>query len=180
MKQIVRTGARTVKKLLVALCVPLAYAGCAARQPQPAGRLATFVETEHKPYMEPGRNSIMGKGFVWFQQGGDLVTCAGRAVWIMPNTSFFRERVYYVRAGKIADIESEIPPAFDGIIRKTDCDKEGDFSYAALPSGEWLVFTNVEWVIGSNRQGGTLMRNVKLLNNQTERVLLTYEDFIGR
>jgi hypothetical protein len=173
-------GGRIARLVAVVLGLPLAYAGCAARQPPPVGTLTNFKETEHKPYMASGGNSIMGKGFVWFQQqGGDLVTCAGRAVWIMPNTSFFHARIYYVRDGKIAELESEIPPAFNGIIRKTQCDKEGNFSYAALPSGEWLVFTNVEWVIGSGKQGGALMRSVTLLNNQTVQVLLTYEDFIG-
>ena len=159
------------------LGIPLIFTACAVRQP--VQMQTKFDYSEHKPYMEPGENGIKGQGFLR-QKGGGVVTCAASEVIMVPATSFFREMMTHFRAGKNPQIEGTIDPAFKPIIKQTQCDAQGNFFFANVPNGQWLVLTQVSWAVGYARQGGVLMREVALSNNQTAQVLLTEKDFIGR
>src|SRR5262245_52041396 len=123
----------------VVIMLGLLGTGCATRQPpQPVQMRTAFDPLEHNAYMEPGENSIKGQGFLR-QQGGGVVTCAGSEVLIVPATSFFREVVIHVRAGKKPEIAEKIDPSFKPIVKHAQCDAQGNFSVEKLPSGAWLV-----------------------------------------
>jgi len=152
--------------------------GSAARQ-QPVQMQTKFDYSEHQPYLQPGENGIRGQGFLR-QQGGGVVTCAGSEVYLFPATSFFREMMMHLRAGKAPQIEGYIDPTFKPVIKQSQCDAQGNFSFAKLPNGNWFIVTQVAWTVASQSQGGTLMREVAVSDNQTVQVLLTEKDFIGR
>ena len=78
-----------------------------------------------------------------------------------------------IRAGSTPQIAEKIDPEFKSIVKRGQCDAQGNFSFSQLPAGAWFVVTQVNWVVGYNRQGGTLMREVDLSNNETVQVLLT-------
>ena len=165
-----------VKVVIVVL--GLAYAGCAVRQP--VQMQTKFDYSEHKPYTEPGENSIKGQGFLR-QQGGSVVTCAGSEVAMLPATSFFREAINHLRAGNKPRMEIEtLDPTFKPMIKRAQCDAQGNFSFTKLPDGAWFVLTQVNWIVARVTQGGTLMRELTLSGNETTQVLLTEKDFIGR
>jgi hypothetical protein len=85
-----------MRVLAVVLGLPLAYAGCSAREPvresaPPFVKPQTkFDYSEHEPYAKPVENGISGQAFLR-QQGDSVVTCAGSRVLLLPATSSFEK-----------------------------------------------------------------------------------------
>jgi hypothetical protein len=129
--------------------------------------------------MQLGGNGVKGQAFL-NQQGGNILSCAGGDVLIVPATSFFQELIGHVRAGKMPLIIEKIPPSFRSIIKTIHCDAQGNFSAGELPSGKWFVWANVQWIGRLGWQVGDLVREVTLSNNETVQVLLTDQDFAHR
>ena len=169
--------AKIVRVITVVLGLALVYDGCAVRKPVEVE--TTFDESEHKPYMQLGGNGIIGQASFTRQNGG-ITSCAGGDVLIVPATSFFREMMRLVSAGYTPLILENIPPAYRSVVKPTPCDAQGNFSAGNLPSGAWFVWADVHRNVGYGGQGGDLIREVTLSNNETVQVLLTDKDMIGR
>jgi hypothetical protein len=163
---------RTIAYLLCAA----ALLGCVAppRSNGPAKMQATFSPDEHQAYAASGSGAITGQGFLR-QQGGGVVTCAGSPVFLVPATPYFREMLQFVRAGKVPERPAG---GLSRFAKQSQCDAQGNFAFNSLPSGVWLVMTQVSWVAGrySYEQGGGLMREVTLQPGQAQQVLLTDGD----
>ena len=166
---------------VVLLGLALVYAGCSARKPAresapPFVKMQTkFDYSEHEPYAKPGENGISGQAFVR-QQEDSVVTCAGSRVLLVPATSYFREMFWHMI---IAGSEPEPPetpyPSLKSMIRRTQCDAQGNFSFSEIPDGTWFILTQV-----NARDGGVLITEVTLSNRRTTPVLLTDEHLVGR
>jgi len=170
-------SARIILKVVaIVLGLPLAYAGCAARQSAPrfVKMQTKFDYSEHEPYAKPGENSIKGQAFL-SQQGGGVVTCAGSGVLLLPATSYFREMILHLVAGSEPEPPETPNPSLKDMIRKTQCDAQGNFSLPNIPDGAWFVLTEV-----NARHGGVLIVEVNLSNQSTIQVLLTDKDLVRR
>jgi len=170
-------SARIILKVVaIVLGLPLAYAGCAARQSAPrfVKMQTKFDYSEHEPYAKPGENSIKGQAFL-SQQGGGVVTCAGSGVLLLPATSYFREMILHLVAGSEPEPPETPNPSLKDMIRKTQCDAQGNFSLTNIPDGAWFVLTEV-----NARHGGVLIVEVNLSNRSTIQVLLTDKDLVRR
>ena len=171
---------KVISVLAVVLGLPLAYAGCSA--PEPARESAPpFVKTEtkldyseHEPYAKPGKNGIGGQAFL--KQEDSVVTCAGSRVLLLPATPYFREQFWHLI---VTRSEPEPPetsyPSLKNMIRRTDCDAQGKFSFSEIPDGTWFILTQV-----NARHGGVLIGEVTLSNDGTITVLLTNKHLVGR
>ena len=166
---------------VVLLGLALVYAGCSARKPAresapPFVKMQTkFDYSEHEPYAKPGENGISGQAFVR-QQEDSVVTCAGSRVLLVPATSYFREMFWHMI---IAGSEPEPPetpyPSLKSMIRRTQCDAQGNFSFSEIPDGTWFILTEV-----NARGGGVLITEVTLSNGRIIQVLLTDRHIVGR
>jgi hypothetical protein len=166
---------------VVLLGLALVYAGCSARKPAresapPFVKMQTkFDYSEHEPYAKPGENGISGQAFVR-QQEDSVVTCAGSRVLLVPATSYFREMFWHMI---IAGSEPEPPetpyPSLKSMIRRTQCDAQGNFSFSEIPDGTWFILTQV-----NAREGGVLITEVTLSNGRIIQVLLTDRHIVGR
>ena len=174
--------ARIVRPVeVVLLGLALVYAGCSARKPAresapPFVKMHTkFDYLEHEPYAKPGENGISGQAFLR-QQEDSVVTCAGSRVLLVPATSYFREMFWHMI---IAGSEPEPPetpyPSLKSMIRRTQCDAQGNFSFSELPNGTWFILTQV-----NARNGGVLITEVTLSNGRIIQVLLTDRHIVGR
>ena len=163
-KNIVKVGA-------VVLVLPLAYAGCSARQepvrkfaPSFAQMQTKFDYSEHEPYAKPGENGISGQAFLT-RQGENVVTCAGNRVLLLPATSYFREMFWHMI---VAGSEPKPPetryPSLKSMIRRTECDAQGNFSFSAIPDGTWFILTQV-----NAKHGGVLITEMTLPNGEIGR-----------
>jgi hypothetical protein len=174
-ENIVRVGA-------VVLALPLAYAGCSARQ-EPVRKFApSFVQmqtkfdySEHEPYAKPGENGISGRAFLT-RQGESVVTCAGNRVLLLPATSYFREIFWHmIVAGSEPPPPRTPHPSLKSMIRRTECDAQGNFSFSEIPDGTWFILTQV-----NAKHGGVLITEITLPNGGTPQVLLTDKHIVGR
>ena len=168
--------ARIAKLVAVVVGLPLAFAGCATQQSAPrfVKMQTKFDYSEHEPYAQPGANSIKGRAFL--NQQGDIVTCAGSRVLLVPGTSYFREMIRHFVARSDPDPPEKAYPSLKNMFRKTECDAQGNFSFTNIPDGGWFILTEV-----NTRHGGMLIQEVPPVSNgKTTQVLLTNKDLVGR
>lgn len=164
--------------------IAVSLSACAIGHPPPIPMQTKFRSEDHQAYLQPGTNTIQGQGFLR-QQGGNVVTCAGEAVFVVPATPFFREIVAHFRAGNDPQLNQGPDPdaaqAIAQVLKQSQCDAQGNFVFHDLPTGNWLIATQVQWKIGYGiPQGGSLVREVVLGSTLVTQVLLSDKDFIGR
>lgn len=174
-------NANMVTVLAVILGLPITYAGCSARRepvresaPRSVKAQTRFDYSEHEPYAKAGENGISGKAFLR-HQGDSVVTCAGSRVLLLPATSYFREIFWHIIAGSEPAPPEKPYPSLKNMIRRTQCDAQGNFSFAEIPDGTWFILTQV-----NARGGGVLITEVTLSNHGTTALLLTDEHLVGR
>jgi hypothetical protein len=170
-----------IMRVFIVVLGLLAYAGCSAREPVRESA-PSFVKpqtkfdySEHEPYAKPGENGISGQAFLR-QQGDSVVTCAGSRVLLLPATSYFREAFWHIIIGGSDPEPLKTPyPSLKSMIRRTQCDAQGNFSFAEIPDGTWFILTEV-----NERNGGVLITEVTLSSRSTIEVLLTDKHLVGR
>ena len=152
----------------------IAMVGCVATQQTPRQEEVAFQSAEHRSFITKGANTIKGQAFLR-QQGGGVITCAGNEVIVIPQTVFFHQAIG--RANSALEIGRGMPSDAQGLIRRTRCDAQGNFSVADLPDGSWYVVTDVRWFVGYNQQGGKLVQAIDNLRGATTtQALLTGEN----
>src|SRR6202012_3502902 len=102
--------------------------------------------------------------------GGDVKTCAGEHVTLLPATTYNEEVVAALRARHENLANRSSGP--DKYSRDTICDAQGNFSFVGLPARQWIVWANVKWGVpqqyGISQQGGRLIRDVALKSGQNQ------------
>ena len=132
-------------------------------------------------------NTIEGNALLR-TRGGDVRTCAGYQVMLVPATTATANVMTNVfgeggSAYKSAIGSGEtipLPPtlAEDPRVQSGICDAQGDFAFDDLKNGEYFVVTQVLWDVpgaygSSNVQGGTLMQKVAVEGGETRKIVLT-------
>lgn len=169
------------QKLLTSCLAALLTASCAAPQPAPRQMQTQFDPAEHEPYRLSGSGSLKGQGFLR-QRGGGTVTCAGSQVYLLPATPFFREAFAIARDTRQAPQHDAVQkyPEYRSIMRKGQCDAQGNFAFGNLPSGTYIAATTVTWTVADRRQGGLLLREVEVVGDTPATILLTDKDVFAR
>lgn len=170
-----------MRYILISIAVVM-LSGCLAHQSTrvpPAKMVTIFNEIDHDKYVAPGTGIISGQGFLR-QKGGGVVTCAGSKVMMLPATEFFREAIGYLRNRQTIETSPITNPKYKPLMKTSQCDAQGNFAISDLPSGAWLLMTEVAWNVGYNQQGGALLKEVNSKNGETVRVLLSDDEYIGR
>ena len=170
-----------VRVSAVVLALPLAYAGCSASKEPERKFGPSFVQmqtrfdySEHEPYAKSGKNELSGQAFIT-RQGDGIVTCAGNRVLLMPATSYFREMFWHMIVARSEPNPPETPyPSLKNMIRRTECDAQGHFSFSEVPDGTWFVLTQV-----NAKPGGLLITETTLPNSDMPQVLLTNQHIVG-
>lgn len=172
---------KIVRVVAVVLGLPLGYAGCSSRQEHVRQSAPPFVKiqtkfdySEHEAYAKPGENGISGQAFLR-HEGDSVVTCAGSRVLLLPATDYFREMIGHIVAGSEPKPPEKTYPSLKGMIRRTQCDAQGNFSFSEIPDGAWFVLTQV-----TARHGGVLITEMTLSNGGTTQIVLTDKHLVGR
>lgn len=160
-----------------------------------------FVASEVSYIHEEGTNAIEGNAFIR-KRNGDVVTCAGREVSLIPAGEYARERMRSLygsdsrmgygfgfsflsiradglpaaRFSGLAPKISAAPAGYAEHQRRTLCDSDGRFEFANLPAGGYYVTTTVMWNAPGlgGAKGGPLMHPVVFeSSDETRRVVLT-------
>lgn len=161
--------------IMVLLC------GCVAQQRNVVLQ-SRFDKEEAEQAMKPGKNKIIGNAFVR-QMGGGVVTCAGNVVELIPVTKYSNERLLaiYGNTGEgFVDVYNARSISFTPddyeyhtIRNKTTCDSQGNFEFENLADGEFFISTGAMWYVGSNPQGGALMKRVFVNGGETKKIVMS-------
>ena len=152
----------SIKGFAIALTL-LALCGCAA---PPARQMTPFVEADFAPWLGEGPATLRGQAFLK-TVGGDVKTCAGEAVALLPANAYDREVVENIQSGR--GVAPGVVQQTSGYVRITTCDAQGNFSFTDLPTRDWFVVTRVAWgvptgsiLVPMDTQGGDVVRFVSL------------------
>lgn len=133
-----------------------------------------------------GANSITGQA-IMRTRGGDVKTCAGLDVSLIPYSAYAAERIavtYGAEDEGFARRESRPfspdPAVYHETIRRSICDAQGNFRFTGLPDGRYFVLVEVSWeAVQGGRyaylagQGGTMMSRVSVSGGEERQLLLT-------
>lgn len=141
---------------------------------------ATFSAAEIAWSRTTGANEVNGSA-VLRTVGGDAKTCAGLQVRLVPEGAYSRARMEAVFGDTEAGFHAllsdmHFAPAPDGYAasaREEICDAQGNFAFSGVPDGSYFVVTQVVWSNGLSRQGGDVMRRVRVAGGRTAHVVLT-------
>lgn len=152
---------QTRKAIPAVIIAALALAACA---PQPHLMSTPLSDAAFQPWVGTGQASLSGQAFLK-TVGGDVKTCAGEHVTLLPDNAYDEEWWNAAKAGQATDL----PPDVGRYFRRTTCDAFGRFRFDGLPAGRWIVLTVVTWGVPSGNwiapidtEGGELTRAVDL------------------
>jgi hypothetical protein len=164
-----------------AVCLCLLVAACAARTKPAFVPTQPFNDTDFAWSASKGRGTVTGQAFLK-TVGGDVKTCAGNEVSLVPDNSYTEEIHSALQTNRYGSAVYD--PRYYQFRRTTTCDAEGRFSFSDLPSGKWFVNVLVQWGAPSSSgilpQGGYLSRHVETKDGTTEKLILTDRDLIER
>jgi len=98
-----------------------------------------YVDADFAPWSGPGTATLHGQAFLK-TVGGDVKTCAGEAVFLIPGNPYDDELVTAKGSG-LANGDARVRSHF----RETICDAQGNFAFEAVPAQRWYVATMVTW-----------------------------------
>jgi hypothetical protein len=99
-----------------------------------------FIVGELAPWAGNGPANLRGQAFLK-TVGGDVKTCAGERVLLLPGIPYVDELFEKAKGG----ISASPDPQLMSYVRSTICDAQGNFSFAQLPAQRWYVVTRVTW-----------------------------------
>ena len=138
--------------------------------------------------LERGGSRISGQGFLG-TRGGNIKTCAGNEVFLIPDSPYakFRMQVFYggLERGFLGSRRSfaqrEHPdPDYVKTSRKAVCDADGRFTFSRLPAGRYYVVTTVVWEAATGwggrpeLQGGDIMLGVDVAADDEQVIVVTW------
>lgn len=169
------------KTLLIFATVILLISGCTG--PKKIVLNNSFNAEQAKEMIAEGPNSLRGSALIR-QNGGGVVTCAGKDVNLVPATAYAIERQtvlyqssergynsagYSGRRPNFADT----PAAYSRLVRTTTCDAQGFFKFEKVANGTFFVTTEITWKVSDySREGGALMQSVSLNSGESKEIVL--------
>jgi hypothetical protein len=147
-----------------------AVGGCMTTAPEPYSQKVPYREADFKAFAGKGPVSVHGQTV-----GGDVKTCAGNAVKLIPDNAYNEEFIAHAGHQPVLDHD----PGALAFTRNTLCDAQGKFVFDDVPAGNWYVWTTVVWGVpsesGISKQGGELLQKASLKPGVAE-VILTAGD----
>jgi hypothetical protein len=173
-------------KLTSGALASLLLASCAATMPGPRylrQPSAVFHAADAAWAAQPGKNTISGSALMRTMTG-DVKTCAGLLVELIPDTPYARERMTisfgspeggYFPASNLTAPSPD--PEYTRSVRRSVCDAQGSFSFEGLPDGSYFLTASVVWNIPVQNaafvQGGDIMQHVSVSGGEVRKIVLT-------
>lgn len=118
----------------------------------------------NKEDYKSGSNTVTGQAFLR-QNGGGIVTCAGKTVVLYPDTAYFSD-IFDEEYGEFLLTDNELNQA-KSVVKETQCDAQGSFEFYKIPAGKWVIKTNVSWDVYSVKSIGTYYYTADEKNNRS-------------
>lgn len=134
-----------------------------------------YDASQYVSFRSSGANAIRGQAFL-LKRGGGVVTCAGRPVFLSPDSPYFREIATIAVSGSKPDFPHGRGGPED-VVRHTICDAQGNFGFANLPDGNYILLANVRWMVDDIAQGGPMWMPGTLSGGVQRRVIMSNSVF---
>ncbi|HVO06133.1 MAG TPA: hypothetical protein VMT83_05065 [Burkholderiaceae bacterium] len=186
-----------MKPFAVSTFLAALLTACATPAPPIKEISAPFDLAQAKRLLREGPNTIRGNALMR-KRGGDVVTCAGRLVRLVPATKYAEQRmlVFYGSSERgrqelgpecdtsLMRCDSDLkvstyrfnpdPPEYSANVREQRCDAQGDFVFERVADGDFFVVTQITWETSASRsyQGGNLMQRVSVAGGKSVSIVL--------
>lgn len=173
-----------MKRIMVAALI-LATSGCSSMVKPAAPMVHAFDASEIAWAKTPGKNTLRASALLR-QNGGGVVTCAGKDLSLVPASAYSRERMSRIYGNTsrgywqplVFDFNPRVPdpePAYIQSQISRVCDPQGFVTFTNLPDGEYFATTEVVWSTGNtySYEGGMLMQQVRVEGGETKEIVLT-------
>ena len=134
----------TERTLLLAIGASVWAASCTVVVQEVALPVPDMTEAEYA--LLDGDASIDGSGFVRPVLGGDVVSCAGAEVWLLPDVPYF-QWVNNQRTDTDTVYRALAAPSVRPYVRQTTCDIDGRFNFREVPQGRYLAGMVMAWEV---------------------------------
>jgi hypothetical protein len=135
-------------------------------------------QSDFAAWQGDGPSTLVGQAFLT-TVGGDVKTCAGTTVAIVPANSYVLNVLDTLSLNKNPNNVVYDKQIIDENTRSTTCDAQGNYEFDNVPAQAWIVTATVSWdvVVGyfDNHEGGDLTRNIDLKAG-LNKVILTQND----
>lgn len=147
----------------------------------------TFDVRAAQAQTKPGTGLVSGSALMP-KRGGDMATCAGNEVHLVPATKYAEERFGHMYPGTPTAATTSVksideimfrhqaffpdPPEYRLAMKVTTCDDQGNFEFTDVLDGDYFVNTTVYWK-ADTREGAALAKRVTVANGVTQRLILT-------
>lgn len=162
-----------------------AVASCATLPASPPIPLVSSYDPSEQ-VIRTGNNSISGNA-VLRTVGGEVRTCAGYPVTLVPVTAYATERFTAIygnaQSGYVPLSQgktfSPANPHYENEAGRTEtCDSQGNFAFSGIADGSYYIVTMVVWGVPQSayyteQQGGPLFQRVDVSGGETKRIVLT-------
>jgi hypothetical protein len=168
-----------MKKLVVIGLSILALAGC--QGPQTLEPSTDFDTNAASIINKKGSGGVYGQAFLK-QAGGEVVTCAGNEITLIPATDYATQRLqmyygssdYGYRSYYMLNITDAEEEGYYSYTRTTVCDAQGNFKFKNVANGTYYVTTTVIWAVSQySNAGGALMHKVEVKNGRDAELIMT-------
>jgi len=157
------------------LCVAfslLTLTACASPYTVQSKFNASQVEWSRKS----GDATVKGQAFLK-TVGGDVKTCAGNLVRLVPESSYAAEIYAAYLVGQTRQGIANPDNSQRDFQKTTLCDSQGNFAFKNLPAGKWIIEALVRWQVPSGylmlNQGGNIMDSVTTRDHEESDVIIT-------
>ncbi|WP_156925223.1 hypothetical protein [Nitratidesulfovibrio termitidis] len=144
-----------------------------------------YDSKEARRKLAPGRNTIRGTASAR-TPGGEVVTCAGKPVTLVPVTAYSSERMFAIygsdgsqdrgtlRLGQGAappPVITNDDPRYLADHPQTVCTDSGTFVFRDIADGQFFIVTGFTWLTDDKKpQGVGLMQRVSVSGGQTRKI----------
>jgi hypothetical protein len=164
------------RSALAVFIASAALAGCATRVVEIREPFDATLTAER---LKPGPNTITGSALVR-RRNGNIVTCAGSEVRLIPATPYANERIramygprHFLRFEQMRVKVNPNPPEYTTLTRATTCNASGFFRFESLGDGEYIVHAVVSWDGGSlYPEGGAMIGRATVKGGQAAEIVL--------
>lgn len=182
-----------MKSLLTLSIISIALTGCTTLSSDIAAFKQSTIQTVNLPtpfdpeqaafILEQGSATITGTSTIK-DSVGEVITCAGNNVYLVPVNEYSRERFTYLFGGSAKGFSPDEvirkikfkpdPPEFRKYMRVGTCNYIGQFSFKNVPAGRYYIGTNIiSEIDGYNTiDGGAYAKEITLKKGQSLHISL--------
>ncbi len=168
-----------IRSLLLMAVIFSAIASCVPTQkPRTIALNGPFDVEAAELINAKGDGSIKVQAFMR-QNGGGIITAAGRKISLLPYTDYTNYRIAEIYAGRPFIPADEPQPIIENdpqeyyiFTRTQTADASGSTTFKNVADGKYFIVTSVVWKVGKFYEGGSVNERVTVKDGEAAEVII--------